>query len=64
MDDVLCNGRFDECDPIETTEETQEPVNVCLGLGASSLAMAETASVVLWQAEAPCLSPKGMEMSR
>ena len=31
---------------------------------ASSLAMAETASVVLWQAEAPCLRPKGMEMSR
>ena len=31
---------------------------------ASSLAMAETASVVLRQAEAPCLRPKGMEMSR
>ena len=31
---------------------------------ASSLAMAETASVVLWQAEAPCLRPKVMEMSR
>ena len=30
---------------------------------ASSLAMADTASVVLWQAEAPCRRPNGIEMS-